>query len=133
EGGQQGAQAIAPLAHPRAHRRRSLEAMIAVAALVAVAVAQPAAPVEAPPPPITLALGSTNLVLGVDQETELRVQLAEEIDSPNAPRLLASAGHIDDLVRTGPRSWLGRFVLPAERFPQAVILVADLPLGGRHL
>ena len=103
--------------------------MIAVALCLALAAAEPEAP--APAAPVTLELGSTALVLGIDQETELRVKLG--IDSDETPRVLASAGHVDDLVRTGARSWVGRYLLPAERFPQAAILVAELPSDPRRL
>jgi hypothetical protein len=82
---------------------------------------------------VTLTLGSSNLVLGIDQETELRIELGPDVATSEPPRVLASAGHVDDLVRTGPRSFVGRYVLPTERFPQAAILVADLPQGPRRL
>jgi hypothetical protein len=106
----------------------------ALASLLLVALAEPAPP-EAPAarPTLALALGSMNLVLGIDQETELRVDLGGDEEPPDNPRIVASAGHIDDLVRTGPRSWVGRYVLPSERFPQAAILVAELPQGERRL
>jgi hypothetical protein len=105
-----------------------IAAAIAVALLVQVGAAggePPGEPVAAPA--VTVALGTTNLVLGVDQDTELRVELGPDVETRDPPRVLASTGHIDDLVRTGPRSFVGRYVLPAERFPQAVILVAEVP------
>jgi hypothetical protein len=102
--------------------------MIAIASLLlALAQAEPESP------PVALTLGSTNLVLGIDQETELRVELGRDVDPSEAPRILASAGHVDDLARTGVRTWVGRYVLPAERFPQAAILVAEMPSDPRRL
>jgi hypothetical protein len=86
-----------------------------------------ASPVEAHVPALTVSLGSMNLVLGIDQETELRIELGPGVQSAEPPRVLATTGHVDDLVRTGERSFVGRYVLPAERFPQAAILVAELP------
>jgi hypothetical protein len=102
--------------------------MIAIALVVVLAQT-----VEPETPPVTLTLASTNLVLGIDQETELRVELAREVEAGEAPRILASAGHVDDLARTGVRTWVGRYVLPSERFPQAAILVAELPRDPRRL
>jgi hypothetical protein len=102
--------------------------MIAIASLVLVL-----AQAEPEPPTVNLTLGSTNLVLGIDQETELRVQVNQDVDDAETPRILTSAGHVDDLARTGVRSWVGRYVLPAERFPQAAILVAELPSDPRRL
>jgi hypothetical protein len=84
------------------------------------------------PPAITLSLGSTNLVLGIDQETELRIEVGPELEEVESPRVLASAGHVDELVRTGARTWVGRYLLPSERFPQATILVADVPGDPRR-
>jgi len=85
--------------------------MIAIASLVLVL-----AQVEPEPPAVNLTLGSTNLVLGIDQETELRVQVNHDVDEAETPRIFTSAGHVDDLTRTGVRSWVGRYVLLAERF-----------------
>jgi hypothetical protein len=69
----------------------------------------------------------------VDQETELRVTLGPDLDSEDPPRVLASAGRVEELVRTGPRTWVGRYLLPSERFPQAAILIADFPRSERRL
>jgi hypothetical protein len=84
---------------------------------------------------ITVALASP--VLGVDQESELRIDLGEDVPAPRVPpRVTASAGRVDELVKVGPRSFIGRYVLPAERFPQVAILLAELAdpfAGGRPL
>jgi hypothetical protein len=77
---------------------------------------------------------TTAPVLGVDQEAEVRIEIGDSVPPPDdAPRVLASTGRVEDLVRAGPRSFVGRYLLPAERFPQAAILVAELgqpPLRG---
>jgi hypothetical protein len=104
--------------------------MIAIVATLLLALAlEPLAPDAAGPP--VLALAGTGLVLGIDQDTELRVEVPEETSAP--PRLVTSAGHVDDLVRTGPRTFVGRYVLPGERFPQVAILVAEVPGHPRGL
>jgi hypothetical protein len=77
---------------------------------------------------------TTAPVLGVDQEAEVRIEIGDSVSPPrDAPRILASTGRVEDLVRAGPRSFVGRYLLPPERFPQAAILVAEVgdpPLRG---
>jgi hypothetical protein len=89
-----------------------------------------AARAEDPTPALTVTVAAAP-VLGIDQESEIRVDVAASVPPPRqAPRLHASTGHVEELVRAGPRSFIGRYVLPAERFPQAAILVAELDEGG---
>jgi hypothetical protein len=72
-------------------------------------------------------------VLGVDQEAEVRIAISEALPPPaEPPRAFASAGRIEDITRTGPRSFVGRYLLPAERFPQAAILVVELRESARR-
>jgi hypothetical protein len=77
--------------------------------------------------PVTVSVGASTLVLGIDQETELHIET--DADAAALPRVVASTGRVEDLSRTGPRSFSGRYVLPAERFPQAALLVAELSAG----
>jgi hypothetical protein len=76
---------------------------------------------------VTVTVGASTLVLGIDQETELHIET--DADAAALPRVVASTGRIEDLARTGPRSFAGRYVLPAERFPQAALLVAEVAAG----
>lgn len=85
----------------------------------------PATALAQSPRPIVTVVGAP--VLGVDQETEVRVELPEGwTPSMGMPRVVASAGRVDDLVPAGPRAFMGRYLLPAERFPQAAIVVAEI-------
>ena len=75
---------------------------------------------------VTLSLATASPVLGIDDETELRIVATGTFASPLAlPRILCSAGRVEDLVREGPTSFSARFLLPSARFPQVAIVVAD--------
>ena len=82
-----------------------------------------------PPPlptPVTLSLAKLSPVLGVDDETDLRIVATGPFASPLPfPRILCSAGRVEDLVREGPTKFSARFILPSSRFPHAAIVVAD--------
>jgi hypothetical protein len=76
--------------------------------------------------PITLTVTSAP-VLGVDEDADVHVEIADTLPAPrDPPRILASTGRVEDIVRLGARSFVGRYVLPAGRFPQAAILVAEV-------
>jgi len=75
---------------------------------------------------VTLSLAKLSPVLGVDDETELRIVATGPFASPLPfPRILCSAGRVEDLVREGPTKFSARFILPSSRFPHAAIVVAD--------
>ena len=93
--------------------------------------ARPAAPAtRAEPLPsaarVSLSLAVPSPVLGIEDETELRIVVTGAFASPlRFPRILCSAGRVEDMVREGPTSFSARFLLPAGRFPQPAIVVAD--------
>lgn len=75
---------------------------------------------------VSLSLATPAPVLGIEAETELRIAVSGAFTSPlQFPRILCSAGRVEDLVREGPTTFSARFILPANRFPQPAILVAD--------
>lgn len=92
---------------------------------------KPAAPHTRAEPPVsparvTLSLATASPVLGIEAETDLRIVATGAFAAPLPfPRILCSAGRVEDLVREGPTSFSARFLLPAARFPQVAILVAD--------
>jgi hypothetical protein len=113
----------------RVRRRHRAISAAAAGALAAMALAGAAR--AAPGPEVTVTLAAPALVLGVDQETEVKVEVSGPADTDvTMPRVLASAGRVEDLIRVGPRTFTGRYLLPSERFPQAAIVVAELPLEG---
>ena len=88
----------------------------------------PETPAEQPVSParVSLSLAAPAPVLGIEDETELRIEVAGAFASPlHFPRILCSAGRVEDLVREGPTSFSARFLLPSTRFPQVAIVVAD--------
>ena len=94
---------------------------------------------ETPPvphPSVTLSLGDPSPVIGVTGETELRIEVTDPPASPMPlPRVLCSTGQVEDLGREGPATFTARYILPAGRFPQPAILVAEFagdrgPLRG---
>jgi hypothetical protein len=65
-------------------------------------------------------------VRGIEAEAELRIVATGSLVAPLPfPRILCSTGRVEDLVREGPTSFSARFLLPAARFPQVAIVVAD--------
>jgi hypothetical protein len=89
-----------------------------------------------PHPSVTLSLADPSPVIGVTGETELRIEVTDPPESPMPlPRVLCSAGQIEDLGREGPSTFTARYILPSGRFPQPAILVAEFgnsrwPLRG---
>ncbi len=78
------------------------------------------------PARVTISLATPAPVLGIEDETELRIEVTGTFASPLPfPRILCSAGRVEDLVREGPTSFSARFLLPSTCFPQVAILVAD--------
>jgi hypothetical protein len=91
-------------------------------------------PRPALPPPVVLSLASTSPVLGIDAETELRIVVSGDFPLPlPLPRIVCSTGRIEDVVREGPASFSARFVLPATRFPQVAIIIADFSRDALNL
>ncbi len=86
-----------------------------------------ARPTRPAPPSVVLSLASTSPVLGIDAETDLRIVATGDFPWPlPMPRIVCSAGRIEDVVREGPTSFSARFVLPPTRFPQVALIIADL-------
>jgi hypothetical protein len=85
---------------------------------------------------VTLTLADPSPVVGVTGETELRIAVSDAPNDPMPmPRVLCSVGQIEDLGRNGPASFTARYILPAGRFPQPAIIVAEFanlawPLRG---
>jgi len=78
------------------------------------------------PAKVTLSLAAPSPVLGIEFETELRIVVTGSFAPPlRFPKILCSAGRVEDLVREGPTSFSARFLVPAGRFPQPAIVVAD--------
>jgi len=89
-----------------------------------------------PQPSVTITLADPSPVIGITGETELRIEV---VDAPDEgmplPRVLCSIGQIEDLGREGSASFSARYILPAGRFPQPAIIVAEFsnliwPLRG---
>jgi hypothetical protein len=89
---------------------------------------------EKPPPTVTLTLADPSPVIGVTGETELRIQVADGPTDPMPmPRVRCSLGQVEDLGREGPASFSARYILPAGRFPQSAIIVAEFANPSRPL
>ncbi len=86
---------------------------------------------QRPRPSVTLTLADPSPVIGVTGETALRIEVADAPGDPMPmPRVLCSAGQIEDLGREGPTRFSARFILPAARFPQPAIIVAEFANPG---
>jgi len=91
---------------------------------------------QKPQPVVTLTLADPSPVIGVTGETELRIEVTDPPSDPMPmPRVLCSVGQIEDLGREGPARFTARYILPAGRFPQPTIIVAEFanlmwPLRG---
>jgi hypothetical protein len=77
---------------------------------------------------VILSLAESSPVLGVHQETELRI----EVTSPPPgelpfPRIMCNAGRVEDVVREGPASFSARYLLPSSRFPHVALMVVEFP------
>jgi hypothetical protein len=92
--------------------------------------------VRKPNPVVTLTLADPSPVIGVTGETELRIEVTDPTSDPMPmPRVLCSVGQIEDLGREGSARFTARYILPAGRFPQPAIIVAEFanlawPLRG---
>lgn len=81
---------------------------------------------QKPQPSVNLTLAEPSPVIGVTGETELRIEVSDgPADPMPMPRVLCSVGQIEDLGREGPTSFTARYILPAGRFPQPAIIVAE--------
>lgn len=129
---------------PRLGRKKAwLAAFAASSWIVAPTLAQEM-PAEEPPPAsndspaatVILTLAEPSPVIGLTGETVLTVEVENPPTSPMPmPRLLCSAGHVEDLGREGPAKFTARYILPTSRYPQPAILVAEFedtrwPLRG---
>jgi hypothetical protein len=86
----------------------------------------PAGAQPAPRPQVLLNLADPSPVIGVTGETELSIEVTNPpIAALPLPRVLCSVGQIEDLGREGPNRFTARYILPAGRFPQPAILVAE--------
>ncbi len=86
---------------------------------------------QRPRPSVTLTLADPSPVIGVTGETGLRIYVADAPGDPMPmPRVLCSVGQIEDLGREGPASFSARYILPAARFPQPAIIVAEFANPG---
>ncbi len=85
-----------------------------------------------PEPAVLVSLAEVSPVLGVHDETELRIRV---VNAPSGempmPRILCSEGHVEDLVREGPARFSGRYVLSTNRFPRVAILVVEFAIQPR--
>ena len=86
----------------------------------------PNAPHPIPRPRVTLTLAEPSPIIGVTGETELRIEVTDAPETPMPmPRVLCSAGQVEDLGREGPAKFTGRYILPSGRFPQPAIIIAE--------
>lgn len=77
-------------------------------------------------PTVSLGLADPSPVIGVTAQTELRIEMTDPPESPMPmPRVLCSAGQVEGLTRTGPTTFVARYILPTSRFPQPAIVVAE--------
>jgi hypothetical protein len=89
-------------------------------------------------PAVTVTITPATLTLGLDHEAELRITAGGDApaDQPvPVPKVWTSVGKVEDLLRVGPRTFVARYLLPDQRFPQAAIIAAafsetDHPLRG---
>jgi len=94
----------------------------------------PAEASQRPHPTVTLTLADASPVIGVTGETALRIEVSDAPSDPMPmPRVLCSVGQIEDLGREGPASFTARYILPAGRFPQPAIIVAEFATLARPL
>lgn len=94
--------------------------------------ATPSTPVLVPEEPsVVLTPASGSLVLGVDQETEIKIVVTGVSMPLDPPRMLCSTGRIEELTAVGPDAFVARYLLPTQRYPQAAIIVAEFLPQGR--
>jgi hypothetical protein len=93
-------------------------------------------PALASRPVVSLTLADPSPVIGLVGETLLSIAVENPPTSPMpVPRMLCSVGQIEDVSREGPARFTARYLLPAGRFPQPAVLVAEFtesrgPLRG---
>jgi len=110
-----------------ARERRATGALLAAA--LAGAVAAPSRAHEtAGGPPLQIVAEPRELVLGRDGGADLRIGAPEDVEEVS---LSASAGRVEDVRKLAAGSFAARFVPPASRVPQVVIVaaVARTPRG----
>ena len=110
-----------------------MEAVTAAVAAAVAALALPGArwrrsPPDSAEPRLELEVSDPSPVIGAVTAVEVRLRVSAP-PQWGPPRLLASAGKIGPLVAStaGDNSFLARYELPADRFPQVALLVAELP------
>jgi hypothetical protein len=85
-------------------------------------------PTDASRPAVSLTLADPSPVIGLLGETLLTIDVEKPPASPMpVPRMFCSVGQIEDVSRQGPARFTARYLLPAARFPQPAILVAEFP------
>lgn len=95
---------------------------------------KPDAPSVGARPSVTVSLADPSPVIGVTGETLLRIEVTDAPETPMAiPRVLCSVGQVEDLGREGPTTFTGRYILPASRYPQPAILVAEFVSHAQSL
>lgn len=106
----------------------------ALAADQAVTLAAAPSPERARQPSVSVTLVDPSPVIGVTGETMLRIDVTNTPpEGTPLPRVLCSAGHVEDLGRDGPSTFSARYILPAGRFPQPAIIVAEFGTGTSPL
>jgi hypothetical protein len=124
----------------RPHRACLAAGVFVLAGSMANAQEPPEAKAPAPSPDdrpsVTLTLAEPSPVIGLSGETVLDIVVSNPPVSPMPmPRVLCSAGQVEDLGREGPAKFTARYILPTSRYPQPAILVAEFtdarwPLRG---
>ena len=95
---------------------------------------EPAIVARKPEPRVALALEDPSPIIGVTGETLLRIEVLDAPTTPMPlPRVLCSVGQVEDLSREGDTIFTARYILPAGRFPQPSILVAEFAIPSGSL
>ena len=95
---------------------------------------EPAIVTRKPEPRVTLSLEDPSPIIGVAGETLLRIEVLDAPTTPMPiPRVLCSVGQVEDLSREGDTIFTARYILPAGRFPQPSILVAEFAIPSGSL
>jgi hypothetical protein len=90
----------------------------------------------APPPATTIVMtpARASLKLGVDQEVDVLIDLSGPDAARFVPlRALATVGTIDPPEPGAPGHFTARYHPPADRFPQAALLMVELGAGAARL
>lgn len=101
-------------------------------ALLALEAATDAGPAAAPLM-VTVTPARPRLLLGTDAELAVTIQIQGRGVETFAPaRVLATVGRLEDVRASEiPGRFTGRYLPPAERFPQVALVVVELSSGGR--